>query len=341
MSLKKKVYKKEQEPFRAAKYLRKSDNLRVIPLKASGFKTAPTLKPQSMKPLAPAKPIKKVYRPTEYPSISRKSALNMLGMNGEKSKTVGRINKIKSDLDVKSDFDKDYSGAKPVDLGSVQASDFTKAKTKLVEDYGGPDNPDYRMDKGDYYWNEKKGKIRAGYTEYPEDAGDIEPRYLGKNWDNPINHNSASGRDHIHSKYHTSYKGDATFPKDKKKGGKVVKGDHGSKKGVSKKSPLNNYQSPSGNQYFSNREDFQRLQNDITGAIQNVADQRTGKHLDELLKKRENANKSDGVSRKKGLWDNIHAKRKRIKAGSGEKMRKPGSKGAPSAKDLKDSQNKK
>jgi nicotinic acid mononucleotide adenylyltransferase len=32
---------------------------------------------------------------------------------------------------------------------------------------------------------------------------------------------------------------------------------------------------------------------------------------------------------KKGLWDNIHAKRKRIKAGSGEKMRKPGSKGAP------------
>ena len=30
-----------------------------------------------------------------------------------------------------------------------------------------------------------------------------------------------------------------------------------------------------------------------------------------------------------GLWANINAKRKRIKAGSGEKMRKPGSKGAP------------
>ena len=41
---------------------------------------------------------------------------------------------------------------------------------------------------------------------------------------------------------------------------------------------------------------------------------------------------------KRGLWDNIHAKRKRIKAGSGEKMRTPGSKGAPSAKNLKDSQ---
>ena len=41
---------------------------------------------------------------------------------------------------------------------------------------------------------------------------------------------------------------------------------------------------------------------------------------------------------KRGLWDNIHAKRKRIKAGSGERMRKPGSEGAPSAADLKASQ---
>lgn len=38
---------------------------------------------------------------------------------------------------------------------------------------------------------------------------------------------------------------------------------------------------------------------------------------------------------KKGLWANIHAKRKRIKAGSGERMRKPGEKGAPSAADIK------
>jgi hypothetical protein len=35
---------------------------------------------------------------------------------------------------------------------------------------------------------------------------------------------------------------------------------------------------------------------------------------------------------KVGLYDNIHAKRKRIAAGSGEKMRKPGVKGAPTAK---------
>ena len=37
----------------------------------------------------------------------------------------------------------------------------------------------------------------------------------------------------------------------------------------------------------------------------------------------------------KGLYANIHAKRKRIKAGSGEKMRKPGEKGAPTAKQFK------
>jgi hypothetical protein len=40
----------------------------------------------------------------------------------------------------------------------------------------------------------------------------------------------------------------------------------------------------------------------------------------------------------RGLWDNIHAKQKRIKNGSGEKMRKPGSKGAPTDAALKASQ---
>ena len=39
---------------------------------------------------------------------------------------------------------------------------------------------------------------------------------------------------------------------------------------------------------------------------------------------------------KQGLYSNIHAKRKRIAEGSGEKMRKVGSKGAPKAKDFKD-----
>jgi hypothetical protein len=40
-----------------------------------------------------------------------------------------------------------------------------------------------------------------------------------------------------------------------------------------------------------------------------------------------------------GLWANIHAKRERIAAGSGERMRKPGSKGAPTAEALRNSQN--
>lgn len=39
---------------------------------------------------------------------------------------------------------------------------------------------------------------------------------------------------------------------------------------------------------------------------------------------------------KKGLYANIHAKRERIKKGSGERMRQPGSEGAPTEKDFKD-----
>ena len=42
------------------------------------------------------------------------------------------------------------------------------------------------------------------------------------------------------------------------------------------------------------------------------------------------------MATKQGLYANIAAKRNRIKAGSGEKMRKVGAKGAPSAKDFKD-----
>jgi len=38
------------------------------------------------------------------------------------------------------------------------------------------------------------------------------------------------------------------------------------------------------------------------------------------------------MATKPGLYSNIHAKRERIKAGSGEKMRKPGAPGAPTRK---------
>jgi hypothetical protein len=41
------------------------------------------------------------------------------------------------------------------------------------------------------------------------------------------------------------------------------------------------------------------------------------------------------VMAKPGLYANVNAKKKRIAAGSGEKMRKPGSKGAPTAANFK------
>jgi hypothetical protein len=43
------------------------------------------------------------------------------------------------------------------------------------------------------------------------------------------------------------------------------------------------------------------------------------------------------MATKPGLYANIAAKRERIKAGSGEKMRKPGSKGAPTDKAFRES----
>ena len=58
------------------------------------------------------------------------------------------------------------------------------------------------------------------------------------------------------------------------------------------------------------------------------SDERTS--LSDKLKNEEADSVEEG-----GLWDNIHAKRKRIKAGSNERMRKPGSKGAPTAAALK------
>ena len=43
------------------------------------------------------------------------------------------------------------------------------------------------------------------------------------------------------------------------------------------------------------------------------------------------------MAAKRGLYSNIAAKKRRIKAGSGESMRKAGSKGAPTAKAFKES----
>ncbi len=43
------------------------------------------------------------------------------------------------------------------------------------------------------------------------------------------------------------------------------------------------------------------------------------------------------MATKPGLYANIHAKQERIKAGSGEKMRKPGTAGAPTKQAFKQS----
>jgi hypothetical protein len=47
------------------------------------------------------------------------------------------------------------------------------------------------------------------------------------------------------------------------------------------------------------------------------------------------------MAKKPGLWANIHAKRERIKRGSGERMRKKGEKGAPTEAQIKEAQGKK
>ena len=60
----------------------------------------------------------------------------------------------------------------------------------------------------------------------------------------------------------------------------------------------------------------------------------------EIKGRSKRANYRDGGRVKRadggGLYANIHAKKARIKAGSGEKMRKVGSKGAPTAQNFKD-----
>ena len=76
-----------------------------------------------------------------------------------------------------------------------------------------------------FHVKDKDEKQTADEKHISKLAGDM--KYDKEHHGSPAKHNSASGRSHIHSKYRTSYEGDATFPKDKEKGGKVVKGDHG------------------------------------------------------------------------------------------------------------------
>jgi len=57
----------------------------------------------------------------------------------------------------------------------------------------------------------------------------------------------------------------------------------------------------------------------------------------EIAPKRRSNDGSADMAMKPGLYANINAKRERIKEGSGEKMKKPGAAGAPTAKAFKES----
>jgi len=67
------------------------------------------------------------------------------------------------------------------------------------------------------------------------------------------------------------------------------------------------------------------------GMIVSVLGQKAGQGNEEKQLER------GGIVAKQGLYYNIHKKQERIAHGSGEKMRKPGSKGAPTAEAFKES----
>jgi len=57
--------------------------------------------------------------------------------------------------------------------------------------------------------------------------------------------------------------------------------------------------------------------------------------MEKVKRKSQSLSQKENKMAKRGLYSNINAKRKRIAAGSGETMRKPGSKGAPKASAFK------
>jgi len=80
----------------------------------------------------------------------------------------------------------------------------------------------------------------------------------------------------------------------------------------------------------------------ITRATAELDVKKYTRQLDDRFEQqqKENGNQTNMTTdmAKNGLWANIHAKRKRIAGGSGERMRTPGSKGAPTNEAIKNSQ---
>ena len=71
------------------------------------------------------------------------------------------------------------------------------------------------------------------------------------------------------------------------------------------------------------------------GFVENLSEQEAFNRVNSFIAGGAAIEMDRDLVEKRGLWDNIHAKRERIKRGSGEKMRKPGSKGAPTDADFK------
>lgn len=76
---------------------------------------------------------------------------------------------------------------------------------------------------------------------------------------------------------------------------------------------------------------------ELLNTVWDVESERSADSLSKVMAQLMPEPKEKKMPVKAGLYANINAKKKRIAAGSGEKMRKPGSKGAPSAKDFRDS----
>ena len=92
-----------------------------------------------------------------------------------------------------------------------------------------------------------------------------------------------------------------------------------------------------GSKAANRRKSFCARMSGVEGPMKKPNGEPTRKAL--ALRKWNCHEENDQLDEKRGLWDNIHAKRERIKHGSGEHMRKPGSKGAPTAEALRKSQN--
>ena len=120
-------------------------------------------------------------------------------------------------------------------------------------------------------------------------------------------------------------------------GGLTQKGrDHyNSKDGGHLKAPVTTKPSKlkAGSKAAGRRKSFCARMGGVEGPMKKPNGEPTRKAL--ALRKWNCRSEETSIDEKRGLWDNIHAKQKRIKNGSGEHMRKPGSEGAPSNKDLR------